>query len=97
MKQGWCFFLKKLLLPALCLLFITSCSTVKVHSYDQNILHPYLGTKTAIDVFYDSFSDYVIYNQVTLAAMDIPFCFVADTVLLPYDLVVWLNRRSGLH
>jgi uncharacterized protein YceK len=84
----------KLILSALFTLFITGCSTVKVHSYDHEILHPYLGTETALDGFYDSFSDYVIHNQASLMAIDIPFSFVADTLLLPYDAVVWFVRHD---
>ena len=75
-------------------LSLTGCSTVKVHASNHDILHPYLGTQQAIRGFYDSFSDYVIYNQATLMAIDIPFCFAADTLMLPYDLTVWLNRHA---
>lgn len=84
----------KLILSALSSLFITGCSTVKVHNYNDNILHPYLGTKTAVSGFSKSFSDYVMYNQVTLMAIDIPFCFVANTLLLSYDAVAWFTRQN---
>jgi uncharacterized protein YceK len=77
-----------ILLPA------TGCSTIKVHARNHDILHPYLGTEQAVQGFYDSFSDYAIYNQATLMAIDIPLCLAADTIALPYDLVVWLNRRA---
>jgi uncharacterized protein YceK len=73
---------------------LSACSSIKVHATNHDILHPYLGTERAIQGFYDSFSDYVIYNQATLMAIDIPMCLVADTLVLPYDLVVWLNRRT---
>ena len=70
------------------------CSTVKVHLDDHDILHPYLGTKTAVNVFIRSFSDYYLYGQQVVMAMDVPLCFVADTLLLPYDLMVKTKRHQ---
>ncbi|MCG7984191.1 MAG: YceK/YidQ family lipoprotein [Candidatus Thiodiazotropha lotti] len=71
------------------------CSTVEVHLDDHDILHPYLGTKTAVNKFIRSFSDFYLYGQQMVMAMDVPFCFVADTLLLPYDLMVKVRRHQG--
>ncbi|MEW8239773.1 MAG: YceK/YidQ family lipoprotein [Candidatus Thiodiazotropha taylori] len=73
---------------------LTACSTVKVHLQDHHILHPYLGTKTAIHNFIRSFSDFYLYGEQFVRGMDVPFCFVADTLLLPYDLMVKLRRHQ---
>lgn len=73
---------------------LAACSTIKVHAYDHDILHPYLGTKTAVKAFVNSFSDYYIFGQQFLMAIDVPFCFAADTLLFPYDLIVRSNRHS---
>jgi uncharacterized protein YceK len=85
---------------ALMMVFIMSlsvgCSTVKVHLYDQQILHPYLGTKTAVKEFINSFTDYYIYGQQFLMAMDVPFCFAADTLLLPYDIIIKIRRHQQM-
>ncbi|ODC02088.1 hypothetical protein A3197_21370 [Candidatus Thiodiazotropha endoloripes] len=70
------------------------CSTVKVHLDDHDILHPYLGTKTAVNIFIRSFSDFYLYGEQFVRAMDVPFCFVADTLLLPYDLMVKVRRHQ---
>ncbi|MCG7872728.1 MAG: YceK/YidQ family lipoprotein [Candidatus Thiodiazotropha lotti] len=70
------------------------CSTVKVHLDDHDILHPYLGTKTAVNNFIRSFSDFYLYGEQFVRAMDVPFCFVADTLLLPYDLMVKVRRHQ---
>ena len=75
-------------------LLATGCSTAKVHVYDHDILHPYLGTKTATRLFVRSFSEYSYYGQPFLMAMDIPLCLVTDTVLFPYDLIVRAKRHS---
>ena len=76
------------------LLSSAGCSTVKAHAYDYNILHPYLGTKTATRNFVRSFSQFTYYGEQILWAADVPLCLVADTVLFPYDLIV-RNRRHN--
>jgi uncharacterized protein YceK len=70
------------------------CSTINAHRSDHDILHPYLGTKSAVSHFYNSFFDYTYYNEATVRAVDIPFCFVADTILIPYDTFIWSKRQS---
>ncbi|MEJ2622476.1 MAG: YceK/YidQ family lipoprotein [Candidatus Thiodiazotropha sp.] len=81
---------------ALLLSLSAGCSTVKVHFYDHHILHPYLGTETAVKEFIRSFSDYYLYGQPILMAMDVPFCFAADTLLLPYDLIIKIRRQQKM-
>lgn len=81
------------LLVASILSVLTACSTVKVHLQDHDILHPYLGTKRAIHNFIRRFSDFYLYGEQFVIGMDVPFCFVADTLLLPYDLMVKLRRH----
>jgi uncharacterized protein YceK len=84
------------LLMASCMSFSVGCSTVKVHLYDHQILHPYLGTKTAVKLFIRSFSDYYLHGQQMVMALDVPFCFVADTLLFPYDLMAKIRRQQQL-
>ncbi|MCG7966853.1 MAG: YceK/YidQ family lipoprotein [Candidatus Thiodiazotropha taylori] len=73
---------------------LTACSTVKVHLQDHDILQPYLGTKRAVHNFIRRFSDFYLYGEQFVRGMDVPFCFVADTLLLPYDLMVKLRRHQ---
>ncbi|MCG8015514.1 MAG: YceK/YidQ family lipoprotein [Candidatus Thiodiazotropha sp. 'RUGA'] len=82
------------LLVASILSVLMACSTVKVHLQDHDILHPYLGTKRAVHNFIRSFSDFYLYGEQFVRAMDVPFCFVADTLLLPYDLMVKVRRHQ---
>ena len=84
----------KLTLASMLLLSVSGCSTVKVHVYDHDILHPYLGTKTAVRGFFNSFTDYDYYGQPFLMAADVPLCLVADTLLFPYDFIVRVDRHK---
>ncbi|MCG8089480.1 MAG: YceK/YidQ family lipoprotein [Candidatus Thiodiazotropha endolucinida] len=93
-QQGCFQSICRALLVATILSVLTACSTVKVHLQDHHILHPYLGTKTAIHNFIRSFSDFYLYGEQFVRGMDVPFCFVADTLLLPYDLMVKLRRHQ---
>jgi uncharacterized protein YceK len=88
-------YIRSCLLAAL-LLFVSGCSTVKVHALNHDILHPYLGTKTAVKAFVISFKDYHYYGEQYLMAVDVPFCFVADTLLFPYDFIVHYRRHNQL-
>ncbi|ODB82266.1 hypothetical protein A3194_18515 [Candidatus Thiodiazotropha endoloripes] len=93
--QKGCFesFYRALLVASIISLSV-GCSTVKVHLNDHDILHPYLGTKSAVKNFIRSFSDFYLYGQQVVMATDVPFCFIADTLLFPYDLMVKLRRHQ---
>ena len=73
------------------MLFICSCSSIKVHANNSSAVHPYAGTKLAVKSFFDSFVSYDYYGQPSLMAIDVPLCFFADTLLLPYDLIIYLD------
>lgn len=47
---------------------------------------PYLGTGKAFKNTADSIFDYDYFGEVFVRVWDIPLCFVADTLLLPYDI-----------
>ncbi|MCU7937055.1 MAG: YceK/YidQ family lipoprotein [Candidatus Thiodiazotropha sp. (ex Dulcina madagascariensis)] len=70
---------------------MAGCSTLKVHLFEHEIVHPFVGTKTAVRQFGNSFTDFDYYGEQFLWAVDIPMCMVADTLLLPYDLYVSLG------
>ena len=74
-------------ISALVLVFtlLSGCSSVRVHSDPDVTPGPYLGTKQALMNTKRYWYDYDFYGQVTLAALDVPLCMVADTLLLPYD------------
>ncbi|WP_455203760.1 hypothetical protein [Kaarinaea lacus] len=67
--------------------FTTGCSTIHVHN-DKSISvpGPYVGTKRAIKKTEYYWNNYSFYGQPLYVAMDVPLCFVADTLVLPIDL-----------
>jgi uncharacterized protein YceK len=83
-----------ILITLLLVISTSGCSTINVHAVEKVPLHPYVGTKTAVNSFFSSFVDYDYYGQPFLMIIDVPFCIAADTLLLPYDVVVWVNRKG---
>jgi uncharacterized protein YceK len=71
------------LLPAVILL--SGCSTIQIHSDQAVTPAPYVGTKQALNKTKRYWYDYDLYGQVVVAALDVPLCMVADTLVLPYD------------
>ncbi len=71
------------LLPAVMLL--SGCSTIQIHSDQAVTPAPYVGTKQALNKTKRYWYEYDLYGQVTVAALDVPLCIVADTLMLPYD------------
>ncbi|NOY71846.1 MAG: hypothetical protein GXP14_05630 [Gammaproteobacteria bacterium] len=67
--------------------FIQGCSTVAVHLAEGSQPTPYAGTKMALQKTKKSWSDYYFYGQVMFVVADVPFSFIADTVLFPVDYV----------
>lgn len=65
---------------------MAGCSTYIVHTDDDIIPGPYIGTKRAIKQTTRHWDHYDYYGQVFVYAMDVPLCLIADTVLLPYDI-----------
>lgn len=88
------FITKRTTLFCFAVLLLAGCSTIQVHSTQSGGLHPYIGTKQAFKGFANSFIDYDYYGQPFLMAVDIPLCLVADTLVLPYDVAVYLKRLN---
>ena len=71
------------LLPVVILL--SGCSTIQIHSDQAVTPAPYVGTKQALNKTKRYWHKYDLYGQVVVAALDVPLCMVADTLMLPYD------------
>ncbi len=73
---------------------ISGCSTIQTHSGSQKYVYPYIGTAKAIAQAKKAWSDYDYYGEFYLYASDVPLCFIADTIILPYDLYRdWTARQ----
>jgi len=62
------------------------CSTVVVHTKVDATPPPYSGTKIAFTKTKQSWYKYDLYGAIVLSVFDIPFSFMADTLLYPIDL-----------
>ena len=84
----------KLGLIAILIWTVQGCSTVIIHSTVDSKPTPYAGTKRAMRETNKAWSDYYFYGQVMFVAPDVPFSFIADTLLFPFD---YLNQaeRAG--
>lgn len=67
------------------LLCLFSCSTIQVHSDEAVTPAPYTGTQHAMQATKRYWHQYDYYGQVIIAALDVPLCLIADTLVLPYD------------
>jgi len=63
---------------------VTGCSTIVAHS-EKETPAPYAGTKAAMSKMKKSWQHYDVYGQVYLYIIDMPFSFIADTLLYPLD------------
>lgn len=67
-------------------LFFNGCSTVAVHSKSGVVPKPYAGTNIALKNTKRQWYKYDLYGLIVLTALDVPFSFMADTVLYPIDI-----------
>lgn len=74
----------KIIVASMFLLFVSGCSSIAAHSEHEAPM-PYAGTKSALKEVKKSWFDYDFYGQVYIYAIDVPFSFIADTVLYPID------------
>jgi len=72
---------------------ISACSTVEVHIMSDITPAPYSGTSFAFNKTKQQWYKYDFYGLIVLTAFDIPFSFLADTVLYPID-IYRLNNQS---
>ena len=79
----------KLLTPLTAFLLLvallSACSTIAVHSDKEVTPSPYAGTNIAVTKTKRLWYEYDYYGQVMLSAPDVPFSFLADTLLYPID------------
>ena len=68
------------------------CATIDAHQQPSSPA-PYVGTGQAIKNTANSVFDYDYYGEVMVKAWDVPLCFVADTLLLPYDIYQTVKGR----
>ena len=64
---------------------LSACSTIAVHSDKEVTPSPYAGTNIAVMKTKRLWYEYDYYGQIMLTAPDVPFSFVADTLLYPID------------
>ena len=74
---------------------LTGCSTVATHSVDSSQLGPYSGTQQAFRNMKRSTSDFTLAGETWFHAADVPLSFVADTLLLPYDIFTTMPERQA--
>ncbi len=74
----------KIILSFIFVFAVSGCSTIVAHS-EREASMPYAGTKSAIKNMKKSWYQYDIYGQVYLHVIDMPFSFIADTLLYPLD------------
>lgn len=80
-------------LAAVAMVGLSACSTVAVHVDAPQQLYPYKGTRTAGLGGVRAWQEPIIPGEAPVrAVLDVPLCLVADTVLLPIDLMVWLTQ-----
>ena len=72
---------------------ITACSTVSTHTVNASQAGPYSGTQQAIRNMKRSTGDFSLAGETWFHAADVPLSFVADTIVLPYDIFV-ANRTA---
>jgi uncharacterized protein YceK len=65
-------------------MWLSGCSTIKLHTDDSVTPGPYVGTKHAIKNTQRHWQHYAFYGEVFIYATDVPLCLIADTVVLPY-------------
>ncbi|MFV2061783.1 MAG: YceK/YidQ family lipoprotein [Gammaproteobacteria bacterium] len=67
--------------------FLSGCSSIAVHSDKTITPPPYAGTKRATHYAIQSLDEYDYYGEFFIRAIDIPLSIIADTLLLPYDII----------
>ncbi|MFZ5843776.1 MAG: hypothetical protein ACOY3E_12860 [Pseudomonadota bacterium] len=73
---------------------VAGCSTVVTHVTEPAHIHPYKGTAAAMAGVARAWQDPIIPGEAPVrAALDVPLCLAADTVLLPVDWLIWLSNR----
>jgi len=71
------------------LLFIVisgGCSSVVVHTKVDATPSPYSGTNIALTKTKKLWYKYDLYGAIVLSVFDVPFSFLADTILYPIDI-----------
>lgn len=64
---------------------LSACSTIAVHTDKEVTPSPYAGTNIAVTKTKRLWYEYDYYGQIMLSAPDVPFSFMADTLLYPID------------
>ena len=87
----------RVFLAALAMQWISSCASfVNFKDSWPEPSRPYDGTRENLEGLRanEPFHD-VPYFYFVIHAIDLPFCLVADTVLLPVQGILWLGQRAG--
>ena len=74
---------------------LSGCSTVAVHSKDDVTPPAYAGTNVALTKTKKLWYNYDYYGEIMFTVFDVPFSFMADTLLYPID-VYRLNTNTEI-
>ena len=72
------------------------CSTVATHTVNASQAGPYSGTRQAWRNMKRSTEEFTLAGETWFHAIDVPFSLVADTIILPYDVMVDTQRGDDL-
>ena len=84
-------------LLAVVVIVCSGCSTIQTHKGSGDYVRPYIGTSHAIQKAKRVWNnyDYEYYGIFELHALDVPACFILDTIILPYDLYRYLTYKPS--
>ena len=78
------------------LVTLSACSTVSSRTEQPQQLYPYIGVQKANQQVARSWQDPIIPGEVIVRVlMDWPMTLVADTVLVPVDLIVMQSNKKA--
>lgn len=83
-------------ISALIFLALPGCATIEIHTGPAGEIAPYAGTGHAIHRVSKWWNKYSFDGQVAFAISDVPLCLIADTLLLPYDLIQAAKRPKHI-
>ena len=70
------------------------CATVETHTVDASSAAPYSGTQRAYLKMKRSTSQFTTAGETWFYAADVPLSVLADTLMLPYDIYLDLQREE---
>ena len=76
--------------------FCSGCSTIGGHMFYPNLNPIYGGTREdCYEIVHKDYKDEPVMTHV-VCAIDLPFSFVLDTIILPIDIYTWTDSLSSV-